>query len=361
MTRRRSSGKETGPDSGGSKVDAAGRVRDAQPGVTRYLDTSEIAVEQDYLIDDGLVERLLAALADALRRTRPDPFGSPVTVAEIYQDLIPYRSVRTVLGFQMNADYEHTLLRLLAGENELTRLEPPEAREELQSELEMPNPNVGLFRKFAACDVWLERTDLTLGLETPEPAAARAPEPEAPAAATPEPATAPEVEPEPLSWAAQPSPATPPESAEPPLLELETGFDDADETDDEGFEELVWAEPEPAGEWDAAEGELLLEDEVQDEPTAPDTSEQPAAAGSPEPSHQRESTVMFDSSQSQATVAPTQTAGSCAFCKGSLPGGRVIRFCPHCGMDQSMKPCASCREPLDPTWKFCIACGNQQG
>ena len=60
-------------------------------------------------------------LADALRR-RPQAFDAPVTVAEIYQDLVPYRAVRSALGFDMNADYEHTLLRLLAGEEDLARL-----------------------------------------------------------------------------------------------------------------------------------------------------------------------------------------------------------------------------------------------
>lgn len=335
-------------------------------------------MEQDYIVDDGLVERLLAALSDALRRTRKDPFGSPVTVAEIYQDLVPYRSVRTALGFQMNADYEHTVLRLLAGESDLARLEPQEAREELRSELEMPNPNVGLFRKFAACDVWILRYDLTLGeddtagsgtAQQDEPQ--RAPEPAAQAPYSP-PSPLQHEEPkawepasQPLSWAANPVEPEPADESmdDLPDLELETELVAADEAEQAANvrgEELLWAEPETEGGWDAAEGELLLEEEVQDRPAAPDTSEEPASAGSTEPSKQPEAAVMFDSSQSQGSVATAHAGGGCAFCQGSLPGGRVVRFCPHCGADQAMKPCSSCREPLDPSWKFCIGCGSQQ-
>ena len=332
-------------------------------------------MEQDYLIDDGLVDRLLAALADALRRTRKDPFGAPVTVAEIYQDLVPYRSVRTALGFQMNADYEHTVLRLLAGENELAKLEPDEAREELRSELDTPNPNVGLFRKFAACDVWILRTELTLGDATestdkpervaPPPIHEPAPLHEAPPLREPAPMHEPPAvhAPDPVTQPAAES-ASPVDTSEDdlPVLELETELV-GEEAGGEGPVDggnLEWAESVPEGEWSDAEGELLLEEEVQDPPDTPDTSVRPAAAGAHEPMPQPEAAVMFDSSQSQGTIATAHAAGSCSFCQGSLPGGRVVRFCPSCGADQSMQPCGSCREPLDPSWKFCIGCGQSQ-
>lgn len=101
------------------------------------------------------VQRLHRYIVDALRAKRDDPFASPVTVAEIYQQLAPYRTVRTVLGFEMNADYEHALTRLLAGVDGLTLLEPAKARERLEKELDSPNPDVGMYREFAACDVIL--------------------------------------------------------------------------------------------------------------------------------------------------------------------------------------------------------------
>jgi hypothetical protein len=99
-----------------------------------------------------MVVQLHRALVDALIMSDKHNEYAPVTVAEIYQDLIPYRSVR-MLGFAMNADYEHALLQLLAGEHGLAQIEPPEVREALQDELNSPNPNVGIYRNYAACDV----------------------------------------------------------------------------------------------------------------------------------------------------------------------------------------------------------------
>jgi hypothetical protein len=105
-------------------------------------------------MSDSLAQ-LHRTLVDAIRRTRPTALHRPVTVAEIYQDLVPYKTARSEIGFNMNADYEHALLRLLAGEGNLARIEPREVRDKLRMELESPNPDVGMFRNYAACDVWV--------------------------------------------------------------------------------------------------------------------------------------------------------------------------------------------------------------
>jgi hypothetical protein len=278
------------------------------------------------MLDDDLVEKLHGLLAEALHRSRPDPFNAPVTVAEMYQDLVPYRSVRTALGFQMNADYEHTLLRLLAGEGGHARLEPPEAREELSAELETPNPNVGLFRKFAACDVWITPAAVPAG--TPGFASGAAP------------AIAPEL---PTLSPALPAP-------EPPAKQV-TGRAETNES---------WEKPAatPQQEWDDLEEELLLEEEVELPDTSAQAVSQPAR---PPKSSEPTPKAMFETKTSHASIAEPVTTGSCAFCRTGLPAGRMVRYCPFCGADQSLKPCATCREPLEPSWKFCIACGTRQG
>jgi hypothetical protein len=135
----------------------------------------------------AVVDRLHRCLVEAIVQTRPDGLNRPVTVAEIYQDLAPYRTVRSMLQVELNADYEHALLRLLAGENGYTRLEPEDAQEELRRELRSPDPNLGLFRKFAACDVWVKApagfnprtaaSSPTSNGEIAAPAPASAPEP----------------------------------------------------------------------------------------------------------------------------------------------------------------------------------------
>src|SRR5688500_2697865 len=114
---------------------------------------------------DNLVAQLHRTLVDALRRSRPDALHRPITVAEIYQDILPYRDAREAVGFEINADYEHTLLRLLAGEGDFARIEPREVRDKLRMELDSPNPDVGVFRNYAACDGWVGID----GSELPEP------------------------------------------------------------------------------------------------------------------------------------------------------------------------------------------------
>jgi len=94
-------------------------------------------------------------LVDAVRRRGGDPFQAPLKVSEVYQELVPYRAVRATLGVELNADYEHALLRLLAGEGGLVRLEPAAARAELQQEAKTPYPAVGLYRKFTESEVWV--------------------------------------------------------------------------------------------------------------------------------------------------------------------------------------------------------------
>jgi hypothetical protein len=104
---------------------------------------------------DAVLAGLHRALVQALRQRGPEAAGCPVTVEEIYQELIPYRSVRQVLGLDLVADYEDALLRLLAGTGGYVRLEPEDARERILEELSSPNPDLGLYRKFSACEVWV--------------------------------------------------------------------------------------------------------------------------------------------------------------------------------------------------------------
>jgi len=231
---------------------------------------------------DPTVARLHTLLARALEPATPDGRLRPVTVAEIYQDLVPYRVVRTQLGLDLNADYEYALMRLLAGEGGLLRLEPQSAREELIQELQSPNPNVGLFRKFAACDVWV-----------------------APARDT-EMAGAPET---PLQ-AEEVSPAE----------------------DEAPSHEAATAAPNGA-------------------------AGAPVAAAAPGPA------VANGAAAAHGAVAASAVAGpdSCPFCGGAHPGGRTVRFCPHCGADQRQRPCPECGEVLEREWRYCITCGAAVG
>ena len=49
--------------------------------------------------------------------------------------------------------------------------------------------------------------------------------------------------------------------------------------------------------------------------------------------------------------------GRCSYCGGSLPQGRSVNFCPHCGESQSFIRCPSCQTDVELGWKHCITCG----
>jgi hypothetical protein len=97
------------------------------------------------------LDRLYRRIADVLLR---EP-GTAVTVGDIYQHLVPYRAVRSELGFGELAEYEHALLRLLSGERDFLVVERADVQEEFQRELRTPNPILGIYRDYSQVGVYL--------------------------------------------------------------------------------------------------------------------------------------------------------------------------------------------------------------
>ena len=256
------------------------------------------------MIPDQLVEQLHRALVDEIRVRRPEYLLSPFTVAEIYQDLVPYRTHRDRIGAAMNGDYEHALLRLLAGEGDYVRIESEPARKRMEEELGSSNPNTGLFRDFAALDVRLNPARIP-----DEVTAASLLAPEGESAARPE-----------RGGAARPvrKGSTRKAAGESPGREAEAGVAPAPVV------EALAPEPASAG----TEARALS-----GRPTAR------GAAGGEGP--QREQPA------------------HCRWCREALPQRASLRFCPFCGMDVTLVPCPSCNEELEPGWRFCIACGTE--
>lgn len=121
---------------------------------------------------EGAPERFFGALVRRIRAVNPDYLTEPFTVAEIYQSLVPYREHRNEIGVTMNADYEHTLLRLLAGEGGYLVLDSERAREEIRRELDSPNPDTSVYRDFAAAHVRLDPHRAREVTDPADPAAA---------------------------------------------------------------------------------------------------------------------------------------------------------------------------------------------
>lgn len=112
-----------------------------------------------------VLQRFHQVLVEEITAKRPEYLDGPFTVAEIYQNLVPYGTHRDRLGVEMNGDYEDALLRLLAGEGGYVALESEPALRQLREELESSNPNTGLYREFAAVDVRLVMREPVAGGE----------------------------------------------------------------------------------------------------------------------------------------------------------------------------------------------------
>lgn len=100
---------------------------------------------------DRLYRRVVESLARAPREA-----DRPLTVGEIYQTLVPYRLVRSEIGFSELAAYEHALLRLLSGERDYVFIADDRVREELLRELRSSNPILGIYRDYAHVEVDLD-------------------------------------------------------------------------------------------------------------------------------------------------------------------------------------------------------------
>lgn len=186
-----------------------------------------------------VVDRLHQRLQEAVAR---EGLGDGLTVRDLYQQLVPYRAVRGDLGLLELAQYEHALLRLLAGEGDHLHLEDERARSEISRELASPNPVLSIYRDYASLRVRIGESDAL-----------------------------PEV----------------------------TAF------------------------------------------TFP-LSVSPPAAYAPPP----------------APPPPPARRAGCRSCRAALPDDPDVRFCPACGADQTLAPCASCGTSLRREWNYCIRCGQ---
>jgi hypothetical protein len=132
------------------------------------------------LIDPSDIRRLFEVLVAVLGERDPARLRTGFQVAELYQQLVPYRTHRAVLGFVSHQDYEAAVLGLLAGTGGYATLEPADAQEALAAEAASPNPDPTLFREFAGARVRLDDRRVRAVREEPSGDAAYAPPPEPP-------------------------------------------------------------------------------------------------------------------------------------------------------------------------------------
>jgi hypothetical protein len=146
------------------------------------------------------LERFFRRLVSNLAETDPAQLDRPIPLADIHQSIVPYRTNRRVLGLESSEDYELVLLRLCAGEGNLVRTDPEEARARFAEELASQNPDLAVLHQFEDAVVALRTEPLRRALAPlDDPQAAYAPPapPPIPGVAIPV-MDLPEPEPEPL-------------------------------------------------------------------------------------------------------------------------------------------------------------------
>jgi hypothetical protein len=263
-----------------------------------------------------VLERFYGVLLQQIRETRHEYLTTPFSVAEIYQDLVPYQSHRDSIGVEMKGDYEDALFRMLSGEGDYLMLDSEVARQQMQNELAGPNPNTALFREFAALEVRLHPSRVPLGSGSGGPAGA-----------TEEPV----INPEGASEEVETSP-----DAELELVETEAP---APLPSDVGEEESV----EPTGPGGGAPSDDGVVGHIE---TA---SAPPLAAVEESPPPDEPASTETESSD-VLTV--------CIWCREDLPVRVSVHFCPFCGSDLRPSPCRECGEEMEARWQFCVSCGT---
>ncbi len=222
------------------------------------------------------LDRVFQRLVQNIRSRSPDQLGLPFTVAELYEQLIPYRHNRRELGIETNQDYEIAVMRLLAGERGYI-VGDDAMQDSLKQEIASQNPDTGAFREYAT-------TQISIAPDALEKQASRS---RTPAAQRP---------------AAPPPPAGVAASA-------------------------------------SVQDTATLDKRVQDGDSTPPAA-RPAKAAP------------------LGGVGELNAPQGCRYCSGTLPEGRAVTFCPHCGQNLSLNQCPACGTEMEARWKFCIGCGR---
>ena len=90
-------------------------------------------------------------------------------------------------------------------------------------------------------------------------------------------------------------------------------------------------------------------------PVAPPPPPEPAAAPPPSPPPEPATAP-----RSGFVFEPVEPADlGCSGCGEELPADREVRFCPFCGLRIGAVGCRQCGEPIEPEWRYCLACGTR--
>lgn len=250
------------------------------------------------------LERFFRRLVDNLIAIDPARLHRPLTLGELSDSVVPYRTNRRSLSIDTNEDYDMLLLRLASGEGGFLRMSSEGVRAQFQGEATSHHPNLGLLRELAGAEFVLGTQPLAHALG-PDPMLAYAP----------------------------------PEEEEVEMAEA-GGADEAEEISLDALRKPSFAPETPMLHW------------------PPDQR-----ASLPAISREIPREVNRPAEATRQTSGESARIGGirCGFCGGGLPANRAVNFCPHCGQNQTFTRCPECQSELELGWRHCIRCGHMVG
>src|SRR5215467_3751612 len=105
------------------------------------------------------LDRMYRHLVRTIRSRFPQYLTQPFDVAELHQNILPYRHYRRELGLETNEDYEIVLTELLSGARDYLVVDD-RMRDALCAELASTNPDPSAFKKFASASITLSPSAL---------------------------------------------------------------------------------------------------------------------------------------------------------------------------------------------------------
>jgi hypothetical protein len=102
------------------------------------------------------LDRFFQRLVTALAAGDPARLNRPVSLGEIRESVLPYRTSRRGLGVDSVEDYDLLLLRLAAGEGGFARTSPDDARARFAQESASSNPDLDVLERYADAVLTLE-------------------------------------------------------------------------------------------------------------------------------------------------------------------------------------------------------------
>lgn len=256
----------------------------------------------------GQIERMSRLLARRLEETGHSG-DDAVSVADFHRRILPYHLCRDELGLATKAEYDQLVLELL-GESGCVKVDEPLLSSAIRKERASPEPGIAFLQSFAASRLLLLDTladDISNALVAPPSRPSVTESPARPKANQP----------------------ARPEAGQP-------------------------RKPE-AGQPRKAEAEQLRRPEA-------DRSATPRSrAGRPRPGRSevdRAHRTARRRPQAERPMKPGVASRPCWSCAEELPARAGLRYCPHCGVDQSFRPCVSCDAEMKLSWAYCPMCGE---